>query len=162
MIWYPLNVRSQRELETAKDLQDKGFNTFVATQRVITIGKGRRGRTEKRVKTVVVAPSYVFCDEPWHEHKHIFGPVLMGDVLCRIPHAQMANLFAIACADPVEPSSQLAPLEIGQIVNLVGKPYEGVITVKAIQGKRVKVTTRLFGRDCETTVNRDRIIPIAA
>lgn len=157
--WYALHVRSQRERETAKDLQDKGFNAFVATQRVICLGKGRRGRTEKRVKTTVVAPSYVFCDEPFgHDHKHIFGPVLMGDTLCAIPHRQMANLFAIACADPVEPENQIAPLEIGQIVQLIGTAYDGRQAKVVKPGnKRVRIEVDMLGGKRVTTVERETI-----
>lgn len=156
MIWHALNVATRRELEVAKDLQDHGFNAFVATQRVIVIGKGRRNKSERRVKSVVVAPSYVFCDEPWHEHKHIFGPVMAYGAPCRIPHAQMAPLFALACEEPVEPDDVIAPLTIGQIVDVVG--FEGKAKVAADLGKRVKVMVSLLGAERPTIVDRDRVM----
>ena len=157
MHWYALNVRSQRELAIAEDLRSEGYTVFVPTETVVRIARNSKGGTTPRESIRPLVTSYVFSDEPWPEHKDVYGVIRIGEVPYPIPHAAMLPLFEATGRERIE-GHGIAPLTIGQVVTLDGTAYHGMpVTVAKMIGKRVEVIVKLFGGERKTTVERGMI-----
>lgn len=167
MIWYPLHVRSQREMATAQDLRADGIDVFVATQRVFRMCRNSKGSLTKREKLIVAAPGYVFASEPWgivntawgkrQRHRDVIGTLMMDGEPCAIPDRQMIGLKTLAMREP-EDEITFKPLSPGQIVRLSGTAYDAFpVTISRMVGKKVEVVVQLFGGERRTTVQREAI-----
>lgn len=150
--WFALHCRSQRELQTAEDLRKDGYDVFVPTETVIKQARNAKHHVPRDPIIRPLVTGYVFCDHPWHDHKHVYGCIMAGDKPYSIPHAHMLPLFQATGRERHE-GQQAIPLTIGQVVQVDGLP----VTVAKMVGKRVQVIVRLFGGERRTIVDRERI-----
>ncbi len=157
MIWYTLQVRGGRELAIANDLRSEGHAVFCPVETVIRRARTARGKTTDREDVRPLVPSYLFSDVAYVDHKHVYGPVSFGGIAYGIPDAKLTPLKILNGRERRDGQPETA-LTIGQVIRLTGGSYHGLpATITALRGDKIRIVTRLFGRDLETTIGAHQV-----
>lgn len=153
-IWYAIRVRSQREMEIAEDIRGNGRTVFLPVEVVRSTSRHTSKPVDRRR---VMVPGYLFADHPWHDHKHVYGPLMMDGVPLPIPDAAMVPLYH-ATGRIVDNTPRTKAICIGDVVRIAIGPFAGqdVVVGRIVKGK-IETNVRLFGREMTVRVPKAQV-----
>jgi transcription antitermination factor NusG len=153
-IWYAIRVRPQKEFDAANDIRATGHDVFLPVEVVRT--KSRHKAKPVDVRRPLVR-GYIFASSPWHDHKHVYGPVMMSGNPIRITDAAMVPLYH-ATGRLVDNTPKMKSFSIGEVLRVAIGPFAGQeITVGRIIKGQIETVVRLFGREMTVRVPKGQI-----
>lgn len=159
--WYVLQVRSRAELAVARQVQQKGYETFVPlyTSR-------RRWADRTRELELPLFPSYVFCRVTMNSTglivttQGVIRIVGAGGIPLPVDDQEIEALQRIASTRVhAEPSP---PLRSGQRVELLVGPLRGLqgVLVRSAHGDRLIVSVTLLQRSVAVEISGHDVTPL--